>query len=273
MPVSVLPDPNDVRAIQAWVDVIVDDATIRMLLDTGSRRSAIPVTSASSSSTGEPGPSGRGVSGAAGTTKNGVARQLSLPCAHRFDELAVEVQPVGWPHPPLLGRDVFQGRCCDFRLAAGVIEIDPVEGPDRLVASASWQEHAAPSVPIRWGDTVVDAVWDTGAGITIVDQGWAEAHPEAIVILDKVDHGTDVTGTAVAGVHGRMHGYAIADLTFPEQACGVVDLSALNAEMDEPIRIILGLPQIVLANWYLDFRSRNLSVYSRAEVESSTRSA
>lgn len=85
-----------------------------------------------------------------------------------------------------------------------------------------------------------------------------------IDVTDEANDGTDVTGTSVAAFHGRMNSYTIADLEFPQQACVIVDLSGINAHLDEPMRFALGLPQIVLANWYLDFRTQTLAVYPLA---------
>lgn len=262
MPVLVMPDPEDQLALQAWVDVEVGGATVRLLLDTGSGTTAIPWSAAVGAPVAEATAPGRGASGGTVDGWHGVVTSLSLPGAHSCDDLTVDVQPAGWPHAPLLGRDVFEGHSCDLRFGAGVVEFDPTEPPAGLRPSESWR--GCPGVAVRWADTVVDAVWDTGAGATAVDRAWAEDHPEAIVITDEANDGTDVTGTSVAAFHGRMNSYTIADLEFPQQACVIVDLSALNAHLDEPVRFGLGLPQIVLANWYLDFRTQTLAVYPLA---------
>jgi hypothetical protein len=44
----------------------------------------------------------------------------------------------------------------------------------------------------------------------------------------------------------------------------IVDLSGLNAHLDEPILFGLGLTQIVPANCYVDFRTQTLAVYPLA---------
>lgn len=258
MPVTVIPDPHDVRAVQAWMDVDIDGSALRMLLDTGSRRSAVPASTVAGLVSDQTVSSGHGVSGVDVKTSRATVR-LTLPGAHSCDRLDVEVQSDDWPHPPLLGRDVFDGCACDFRLTEGAVEINPAQPPDGLRGFEPWR--GGPGVAMRWGETIVNAFWDTGAGITIVDRNWADEHPEAVEVLDQTGHGTDVTGSEVAGVHGRMKGYAIEDLEFPDQACGVVDLSGLNAQLSEPIHIMLGLPQIVLANWYVDFDAQILAIY------------
>lgn len=80
-------------------------------------------------------------------------------------------------------------------------------------------------------------MWDTGAGITIVDRAWAVAHPEAVTIEGVNRQGTDVTGAAVAGTGGTLARCTIGGREFPVAPCAVVDLSSLNARMTTPINI------------------------------------
>jgi hypothetical protein len=76
MPVVLLPDRQDSRAVQAWVDAAVDGRRLRMLLDTGSGRSAIPASLLSW--TEPPQSSGRGVSGVEGINRRARVRSLAL---------------------------------------------------------------------------------------------------------------------------------------------------------------------------------------------------
>lgn len=264
MTVVVSPDPDDSRAVQAWVDVTVDGSPLRMLLDTGSGRSAIPASTLPKTEAPQSS-SGRGVSGSESMNQRGQVGCLSLPGAHSCPGLVVDVLPDGWAHPALLGRDVLQGHTCDFRFTDGTIEIDPNSPPASLRVCGPEDETRALAVTIRWPNSEVTAVWDTGAGIAIVDRSWALDHPDAVAFTDIGGEGTDATGTAVTGVHGTLAAYTIAGIDFPEQPCGIVDLSSLNAQMTEPIRVIFGLPQIVQANWYLDASSATLSIYPKTD--------
>ncbi|MFD7159407.1 aspartyl protease family protein [Kribbella sp. NPDC059898] len=270
LPITVVPDPNDARARQAWIDAVAGTVSLRMLLDTGTFRSAIPQRANGTTLLVDHVSSGRGLSGAAGPNQRATLGGLSAGPIRQTD-MVVDIQDAERPHPPLLGRDVFQHHRCDFQFSNGGVEIDPVDDPVDLATWGTWGSSDAPGVELRWGDTAVRAVWDTGAGITIVDRTWAERHPEAITILQAEDHGTDVTGASVTGVRGQMASYAVGDLGFPEQQCGVVDLSDLNAQLTQPINMLLGLPQIELADWYLDFPERRLGAYLSPATSSGSR--
>jgi hypothetical protein len=97
------------------------------------------------------------------------------------------------------------------------------------------------------------ALWDTGAGMTVVDRDWAESHPDAVTVLTETSDGTDATGNTVAVVQGWLASCTIGGVTFPDQPGAVVDLSELNAHLAIPIHLGLGLPQISQASWYMDF--------------------
>ena len=63
LPVLVMPDPEDELALQAWADVEIGGATVRMLLDTGAGTTAIPWSAAVDAPTAETTAPGRGASG------------------------------------------------------------------------------------------------------------------------------------------------------------------------------------------------------------------
>ncbi len=65
--------------------------------------------------------------------------------------------------------------------------------------------------------------------------------------------GTDSTGAATNNPQGWMAPCRIGGLMFPEQLCGVVDLSPLNSGKRSAIQLIIGLPQIAHATWLFDF--------------------
>jgi hypothetical protein len=227
---------------------------MRLLLDVGSKLSSVPnegeFTTAYEHSTRD----GRGTSG-----KSTTSRVIQLPQIRVGDittnDVLVELQPEGWPHPPLLGAHVFEPYTCAFRFSQGRIDVDVDNNPAQ---GSVWGDGSTPVVDVVWDDqTTATAIWDTGAGITIVDESWARDHPEAIAISEHQDHGTDATGQAVIGWQGTLASFTIQGARFPgNQPCGIVDLSPFNAHMSEPISMFLGLPQIRQVDWIIDFPRR-----------------
>lgn len=227
---------------------------IRMLLDTGTYRSSVPYRDEltdrpqGNSRSG----TGRGVLGSGNHDEALVQLEALEWGSLTARGLTVNMNPLGWPHPPLLGMDVLGSHACHFRFSEGVLELDGPATSDALLPLPA-QSDKTPAVPVQWEGTTIEAVWDTGAGITVVDRTWAEAHPEIVTISHEFGTGTDAYGKTGRNPKGRLAPCRIGHATFPEQDCGLPDLSGLN------IDIILGLPLISHANWYMDFPRRRWS--------------
>jgi hypothetical protein len=107
------------------------------------------------------------------------------------------------------------------------------------------------------GGRVVRALWDTGAGITVVDRELVTSHPELFTALGSAS-GTDAMGaTAVTDVC-RMEAYWIADVYFSSHSVAIGNLP-------EPFKMILGYPTLCQAIWSVDLPSGRWAV-SRADI-------
>ena len=115
---------------------------------------------------------------------------------------------------------------------------------------------------VRFGDLAVNGCWDTGAGLTAVDTGFARAHPELFDPL-RPSVGIDASAVEIASDIATMAACSIGEVEFPESTCAIVDLSALNEHLRlqaiedggryEPMLFIVGMPLIQLAEWDFDF--------------------
>jgi hypothetical protein len=252
VPLLVLPDPVDAFALQSWIDVVADGVRLRMLVDTGSARSEVPRIESLAKRLVEGTSAGRGASGS--SSNDPLVRLHTLQLGDlTVTDLTVGLQQQDWPHPPLLSMDVLGSHACHFRFDDQELHLGGPPPQAQGWIPLATEPHRAPAVDVHWESTMVSALWDTGAGITIVDRGWAESHPDVVTILTDTRDGTDATGAPVAGVEGWLAGYTVGDVSFRDQPCCVMDLSGLNAHLTSPIHMALGLPQISQASWYMDF--------------------
>lgn len=255
IPLTISPDPDDPIATQAWVDVHVGGIAARLLLDTGARHTSLPAVLLDSTAV-LPGPPTRGVFGVDADSPTTTVPELVVGDLVVHD-LEVGVQSDAEPHP-LLGTDVFAGHQCSFRFSTASLLVDE---PDH---AADWNDLPTSTghvmIDVSWlslpSPITVRAVWDTGAGITIVDRDWAEQHPEIVRMLEGVSEGTDATGTIQQTQNGILAASRIGGLDFAEQDCGLVDLGPVNARLAEPLIMIIGLPLIAAADWVIDFAGR-----------------
>jgi hypothetical protein len=256
IPLVVLPDPEDESCLQAWTDVIADDVPLRLLLDTGTPRSAVPHVPPFASGPRRLEPAGRGAFGAApehevlvnvGSLRAG---DLVTP------QLLVQLQPKGWPHPGLLGMDILGWHRCDFHFDVPRIDLDREQRSHAAWHPLATAPHSTPAIRVEWGSTSLDALWDTGAGATLIDQSWASRHPEVVSVHPATGRGTDATGAEVDHHWGTLAPCRIGNAAFAEQKCAVVDLSRLNATLAHPVEVVIGLPLIAQASWCMDYPRR-----------------
>jgi hypothetical protein len=150
----------------------------------------------------------------------------------------------------VLGMDVLGDRSCWFRFSAGVLEVDATPPPHVLPLHT--QPHQMPRIELAWAGVSTRAGWDTGAGITLVDETWARAHPDVVTILPEIGQGTDSSGATASGNKARIASCRVGDVTFPEQDCGIPDLSFFKGALV----VFAGLPLISQVDWYIDFPGR-----------------
>ncbi len=261
IPLDLLPDPDDERCLQAWTDATAEGVTLRLLVDTGTPRSAVPHVGPFATHPRRPAPAGRGAFGAPG----GEEVLVQVDALHAGDlttpTLLVQLQPEGWPHPGMLGMDVLGSHRCDFHFDVPRIDLDheaqPAAGWHRLTAAP----HSTPTVQVVWDQTSVDALWDTGAGTTLVDESWAGRHPDIVAVHAETGLGTDVTGAEASYRWGTMAPCRIGGAGFAEQTCAVVDFSALNATLASPWEVVVGLPLIAQASWCMDHPGRRWALW------------
>jgi hypothetical protein len=255
-------DPVDPEAIDVWVDGYVGDEPCRFRLDTGAGSCRVGTTEVTRSV-----PS-RGVSHGVAASGIGLSEdEIMVPLLRLGDHCLTDVEatrtPVDLDLVPLLGMSALDRHRCRFRFAAGEMELTDSAAPD----SDRWFDldlHTGgqPSMVVQFGDLAVDACWDTGAGLTAVDTGFARAHPELFTPL-RSSVGIDASGVEISSDIAIMAACSIGDVEFPDTPCALVDLSALNEHLRlqaiedgdryRPLLFVIGMPLIHLADWDFDF--------------------
>ena len=257
-------DPVDPEAIDVWVDGHLGDEPCRFRLDTGAGTCRVPTTDATRSLLS------RGASHGVAASGVGLSEdEIVLPLLRLGDHHLLNVEATRTPSDidavPLLGMSALMRHRCRFRFAAGELELTESAASE----SHRWLDldlHTAgqPTMVVRFGDLAVNGCWDTGAGLTAVDTGFAHAHPELFAAV-RSSVGVDASGVEISCDIATMAACSIGDVEFPESACALVDLSAVNEHLrlksieegrqHEPMLFIVGMPLIHLATWDFDFPS------------------
>jgi predicted aspartyl protease len=233
------------------VDGSVAGRRHRFVLDTGAARSQLVADDllASYDAVGR-----HAASGVFGRDEHDVIRVPDLTVgALRHGPLEVVRVAPGAEVRDLLGMDVLGRHRWLFDFAGRRLEPDPPTPGSTLPLHLDDRGH--PYVEVVLEGVTAQAVWDTGAEVTVVDARFAESH-RGLFHVDQPSRGTDATGAQREADLATMTGCVVGGVRLAPSRVAVVDLSAVNATLDLPMDLIAGWPLLCQTRWWFDFPGR-----------------
>lgn len=270
LPLHVVEDPDEPGAAAVLVDLDVGGSPRRFLFDTGAARGRVgwdaadPVLTAASASAG---------AGALGSseTKTHVVVVPTLrigegPSALRSDDVVMEVASEAAPGPAdILGLEVIAGHRWDVRFSTRTLTIDAdadAENADAderpLVLSSAGHPH----VNVTWDDVTALAVWDSGAGVTVVDVAFASRHPTLFTPL-RNSRGHDSHGNTADTAMVTMAACVIGGRHFAPSLAALAPIAGIQPPGEPAFDLILGYPLLAQADWRIDLRQGTWSFLPR----------
>lgn len=259
IPLIVVPDSDEPGAAELYVRGTVNGRDYRFLLDTGAARSGIitdPFT-ASLPSLGTH--SSSGVFSASHDEVVSVERLQIGPVVRQLFQLTRTIGDAG-PRGNLIGMDILKDHCCHFLLDSSALVFDPEQDLSGLQFQALlFDQKFHPYVRVQCGQAEGQAVWDTGASLTVVDTAFVERHPACFTDAGH-STGTDANGSQVETAMFAMAAVQLGGVHFPAHRVAAVDLSAVNATLEFPMDLIIGYNLYRQANWLFDFPNRRWAI-------------
>lgn len=258
VPVIIEPDPDEPEFATVLVDATIAGRPYRLVLDTGAARTHLRADEYTSGLR----PAGEDASSGAfgGRVTDPVVTVTDLVIGP-LRLAALDVVRGGHGTAQALGMDVLGRYCCHFRLAAGVMDLDPPPGR-RADNELTLGPRGHVYLDVQWPGVSARACWDTGAGPTLVDRAFWLGHQELFELVGDIA-GTDATGQQAETPLLLMAGPVIGGHQFSRHKAVAVDLSGVNATLEHPMDLIIGYPTIRQADWLFDFPARRWTVTSR----------
>lgn len=222
---------------------------VRFVVDTGAATCSVPDTGAISELVGIGADSGRGASGTVSGEDIVIVDEITVG---ELTLRSVRASRTSRSRP-LLGMNALGGFQCHFRFIRNQLDVDTSNDGFDHQRELSRRPGGSPLIDVDFGTVTTQAVWDTGASLSVADAKFALAHPD-LLELGVDGSGFDAVG-AVSGTHARLASCTIGGKPFEASACIVIDLSALNSTLDEPINLAVGMPIIRRADWCFNFSS------------------
>jgi hypothetical protein len=265
VPLVVTHDPDEPGAGTIEVDGRVDGRSVRFRIDTGARRTQLgapdlgldPAEAAGLADGVPDSATSAGIFGSRTTFASVVGRLEVGPLA--ATDLEVQVDPTD-DALRLLGMGVLGGHRIDLDVRGRRMTVD-ASGSD---PASFWHPLAIdggahPLVPVDLDDRRVWAIWDTGAGVTIVDPTVVDVTSPTFVPLGSTQGG-DASGTTIDVSLYRLTGCRIGGVPFGPGPCAAVPLPVVSEVAGREIGLILGYPVIAAARWVVDFTRGQWSV-------------
>lgn len=254
MPITMTRDSEEPEAIETTVDVDVVGRRYPFLLDTGAGGTRVPADAHTASfvRVGPDVAGGRGALGPGRTDPRVVVPELSV-AGIVVRDLVCDLAPGGDEEsgpPAILGLDVLRRHRLDLRFSQSTLTIDDpaASGPTHELLLSS---RGHPYVRVAWGEVQATAIWDTGAGMTVVDRALADAHPDVFARQGAVS-GTDAYGHTHELEKVLMAPCRIGSRGFAASAAAVAGIAGIHRPGDPPFELILGMPVLAQADWRID---------------------
>ncbi|MEO6472468.1 MAG: retropepsin-like aspartic protease [Aeromicrobium sp.] len=257
IPLIIEADDDDPDCATVMVDGTIADRSYRFVVDTGAIRTHLvdDIFTKSLPRCGQ-----HVSSGVFGPDSNSVATLPNLVVGSMvrdsIEAVIVDARQVGARN--LLGMDVLQAHQCRFDFDSEQLVVDG-EQTHGVMLPLQMDVGSHPYVEVRWRDVIAHAIWDSGAGITVVSQDFWLQHSEMFSAA-ATTLGTDATGRQVEVPTHMMAEVEIGGEVFVQHKVAVVDLSAANDDLDQPMDLLLGFTTLRQARWYFDFPRKAWSV-------------
>jgi hypothetical protein len=155
----------------------------------------------------------------------------------------------------LLGMDFLKNYSLLFRFDKGKITTNFRGNSDFELRDLFLDKGGIPYVDVDFGNSTAKSVWDTGAGVTLVDINFIHNHP---TMFEKIgmSTGTDSIGTSSETPTLKMKSVKIGGMQFSPHMVVGLDLSHVNSKIDHPFDFLLGYSTLKQAHWHFDFPAK-----------------
>jgi hypothetical protein len=158
----------------------------------------------------------------------------------------------------LLGMDILKDYCCHFLFGENRVGLDSGAN-ERCLHDLVTSNKCHPYVQIEIGQIKANAVWDSGAGITVVDTAFISQNT-ALFESCGCSLGTDAAGGQNLTPEFMMKPSRVGDICFDGYKVVGIDLCKINLGQKLQADFILGYNFIKNADWIFDFPRKQWKV-------------
>ncbi len=242
---------------EVWIDGLVDGFPQKFILDTGCSTTSLFYNdfSAKYASCGS-----RQYSSAFGSATSEfikVAQIASGPIQRK--DIMISRTEQGGNDKNLFGMDLLKDSILHLLPLQKEVEVLSSLPVSVNMQTIHLDSGSIPFVELDFGNQKAIAVWDTGAGITIVDSKFFNKNRSLFGSAGKTT-GTDSAGHTFETEIYQMKSIKIGEHFFPPHRVVPLDLNHLGPKTGRGMDFILGYSTLRHANWLMDFPGRKWAI-------------
>ena len=108
------------------------------------------------------------------------------------------------------------------------------------------------SIELKNSGQSVFGIWDTGAGLTSVDEKYVEENSESFEYVQDIVGG-DGSGTEIPMKLYRADDIVIGGVSFKDQYVLAFNFEPMRPYIKENVQFVIGYNLVTQVNWYFDF--------------------
>lgn len=246
--------PGPYSSGKAYVRCVIDGATERFFLDTGSQMTLVS-SKRFGAYTNLGVTSFKSASGVAQNVETIRIAEIQIDDAAFSDVMIGRANFRGTENT--LGIDVVGKQPFALKFGEKGALVLNAARPELPLTTLGVSPQGLLTIPVGLGvQAETRALWDTGVSVTSVDQNFIEANPENFKATKNFVRGVDGAGKPMLLQIYRARKIIIGEQTFEDVRVVAIDLSVLRQNVSKDIQAIAGFNLIRKADWFFDRKNR-----------------
>lgn len=163
----------------------------------------------------------------------------------------------------VIGADILMTSLTVWRFDRESLETALTDAPKPVWRPLGAVNGKIPVMTLLVDGLKIQGAWDTGAGLSVVDEEIIKKHPSRFTFVSDVPPGRDATGSAIEMKLYRTGTIDLGGVILRDVLVVGMSFSGMRTQLDPRVKAIWGYNFITEANWVLDPQNRRWAAFEK----------